>query len=145
MTKLVQQKPEAKDCFLACMAMACGLTYEDVADRFGEGLTKQVQERGLYGRENIATAFASLDIADEVDYQLLYCGKGMDLPPSSQFVREMLWQRKAIIQVKSKNVPNGMHMVYWDGKQLFDPSLKIVYSTWMEVEPVYLWLFREGL
>ncbi len=73
------------------------------------------------------------------NYKVLYLSLDWG---SVGFTKNMLWGRRACIQVKSKNCQDEFHIVYWDGQELFDPSNKLTY-TWEEVEPIYIWLFNE--
>jgi len=59
-------------------------------------------------------------------------------------LRSLLWGRRAIIQVPSLNLEGEMHVVYWDGSALFDPSTKLRYERWEDV-PLnnYITIFNE--
>ena len=57
----------------------------------------------------------------------------------------MLWGRRALVTVPSLNIPKGWHMVYFDGLNVFDPSLAKTYEHVTQLEPNELVLFREGV
>ena len=138
MTEMVKQRHE-KDCFLCCLAMALDLSLEALIARLGDELRERVITKGSYDKDVEAT-FAALDLAVDRDFKRLFI-----LPEygTTGFIRNLLWGRRACIQVRSKNYAGEMHIVYWDGAALFDPSNKRTYE-WSEVEPVYLWLFRDA-
>jgi hypothetical protein len=48
------------------------------------------------------------------------------------------------MQVASLNVANDYHMVYWDGRKLYDPTNRKAYE-WPNVNPVSIWLINETL
>jgi hypothetical protein len=58
------------------------------------------------------------------------------------FLRNILWGRRALVQVPSKNYPGEQHIIYWDGRELHDPS-NMRQWEWSQVEPIYLWIFDE--
>ena len=137
---MIKQQSE-KDCFMCCLAMALGLTHEQVTrgmDEFDAGLAARVLAKGCYDKD-VAATFAALGLRQDQDYLRIFI-----LPEyaSTGFIRNVLWGRRACIQVRSKNYAGEMHIVYWDGVALFDPSNKRTYE-WNEVEPIYLWLFNE--
>lgn len=57
---------------------------------------------------------------------------------------EMLWGRRAIVTVRSKNEEGSMHAVYWSGAALFDPSTRTKYESWGEVEVKEALIFNEA-
>jgi len=137
-TALVKQQSE-KDCFLCCLAMALALTHDAVLAKLGDELAARVIEKGCYDKD-VAATFAALDLVENRDFFRLFI---MPEYGTTGFIRNMLWGRRACIQVRSKNYTGEMHIVYWDGSALFDPSPKRTYE-WNEVEPIYLWLFRDS-
>ena len=57
--------------------------------------------------------------------------------------RRLSWKRRALITVPSLNIPEGWHMVYSDGRQLYDPSVGITYEAWDRLLPDEIILFDE--
>lgn len=129
-----------RDCFLCCLAMAIGIPYEEMASRLGDDFVRHVAANGLVGSKDLNTAFGGLGLVRDSHYVTLCI-----LPEyaSTGFLRNVLWGRRACIQVLSKNYKGEHHIVYWDGERLHDPSNKRTYE-WHEVEPVNLWLFSES-
>jgi hypothetical protein len=130
---------QRKDCFLCCAAMATGHNYEAAWEMMRPGMQKILKERGTSTSAECHEVLVSLGAVRERDYIVLYV-----LPEyaSTGFLRNTLWGRRAMVQVRSKNFAGEMHIVYWDGHNLHDPSNLRVYE-WHEVEPIYLWLFDE--
>ncbi len=60
----------------------------------------------------------------------------------NSFGAPLLWGRRALVQVKSKNYEGQSHMVFWNGRKVFDPSPLRTFE-WNEVEPQHVWLFNE--
>ena len=129
-----------KDCFLCCLAMTLGISYEEMERRLGREFVSHVAANGLVGSKDLATAFGGLGLVRELHYRVLYI-----LPEyiTTGFLRNILWGRRSCLQVRSKNYPGEHHIIYWDGEALHDPSNKKTYE-WQEVEPIYIWLFSEG-
>lgn len=133
-----------KDCFLTCIAMAAGIEYDLALYLFGDELVEKVKAKGTYG--NLVTeAFLRIGLVPDADYTVVnHCivaeGNLFRLPPHS--FRDLLWGRRACIQVKSKNYEGEYHIVFWDGRVLHDPSPLKTYE-WDEVEPIYAWIFDE--
>lgn len=128
-----------RDCFLCCLAMAIGVTYTEVNRRLGAHFIAHVCANGLVGSKDLDTAFGGLGLMPELHYKVLFI-----LPEyvATGFLRNVLWGRRACIQVRSKNYAGEHHIVYWDGEALHDPSNKNTYK-WLEVEPINIWLFSE--
>lgn len=117
-TKLVQQRPNAKDCFLACMAMAEGTQYDDLASRVMPDLLQKIQEHGAYDKD-LAELLGQCGWMKDYHYRVAWGFRG----PLAVFGKQWLYGRRALLQVNSINFPDESHIVYWDGEALFDPSL----------------------
>lgn len=137
----IKQRTEM-DCGICCVAMALGLPYERVIaaadEKFQETMAQHGIEDGM-----LHELLARLGLQLDRDY----CGRYLSMHYGSiAFTRNMLWGRRAIVEVKSKNIrygeDSGLHFVYWDGAALHDPSNKTTYE-WAEVEPIKMWLFSE--
>lgn len=61
-----------------------------------------------------------------------------------QYFRRYAWRRKALLTVPSLNIPNGWHMVYTDGSDIFDPSSLKTYTAWNQLMPDEIILFDES-
>lgn len=132
MTKLVKQKKDY-DCVLACVSMLTGRKYEDL---FSKELCDRVDE--------------TKGCTDELFYEVLnVAGFERNINMKSLFVQNvdpvilenLLWKRKAILQVDSLNYKDGQHCIYWDGEQILDPSKLQVYKWWQSIHPVYVYIF----
>lgn len=146
MTTLVQQRAK-NDCFLCCLIMAVGTSYEFAITLWGEEFVAKVSADGLYGRPDIDRAFGEMGMHRDVDFKS-FLGQASLEPAVHEFaaapghMKALLWGRRALVQVKSKNYEGQSHIVYWDGVELFDPSPLQTY-TWDEVQPEHIWLFDE--
>jgi len=137
MTKLIKQKTP-KDCWPTCLAMALNITHSEMKRKIGSTLWKQVCQLGTTF-EIEKKLMAKFDLAWEHDWWSLWPDNNH---VSTYFLRHVLWGRRAIISVKSKNNLDGMHAIYWNGKELFDPSPKKTYR-WEEVEACKFVFFNE--
>lgn len=106
---LIQQRTD-KDCGLACIAMYLGITYDDaviLCERATDFHWKPDMP------VNFATELMALRAAGH----------------SSAIVQEFDPDRPAIISILSINFPDLLHAVYWDGREVFDPSTLKVADT----------------
>lgn len=132
---MIEQRAK-NDCYFCCLAMAMEITYEELAARVGEDLVKRIQENGTYG-DTLESLYERSGLVRDRDYTTRY----LNLHDASlKFTKNMLWGRKALLQVRSKNYENGAHVVYWDGHALHDPSTLRKW-TWEEVEFTYITIF----
>lgn len=139
MTVLVPQRSPC-DCGVACLAMLTGRDYDDVVAVVGDAFDP---ERGL---ESEQTALNRLGfsctfqdgepVGDYIVHSKPFC-------ISSSYLRFMLWGRRALVTVPSLNYNGGAHMVYFDGRDVFDPSTLKRYERYKQLEPTSLVLFRE--
>ena len=124
MTKRINQKNPA-DCVVCCLAMYLGTTYKELLIRYPclvERITN-VRQGGVNLYEEQLMIFAAT-------------GKGMihmqihyDWDNTRQAeVMEMLAGKKAILSVRSLNVEDAAHAVFWDGNKVLDPSNKKRYT-----------------
>lgn len=133
---LVSQR-RTYDCVLACLAMATGKNYEDLwPQEFCDAVedAKGTSKNGLHDR---ALELAGLERGK--DYISVYCG---GFQPG--LLRQMLWGRRACIQVPSLNHEGAQHFVYWDGFQLHDPSNKQRYQWLDHITPEWVTLLRHN-
>lgn len=97
------------DCGICCLAMAFGVSYEQMRDRAGvvdsRGLSDETEERII---RSFGYGFRSF-------YKWWYEKNG------GNFWRE-LKNKRALISLPSLNLEGEYHLVYWDGKNLLDPS-----------------------
>lgn len=122
------------DCFLACLAMATNRPYEEMFDP--EFCAKIEKAKGTGGKD-MDEAIRLSGLTEE-DYKCIY---SEGLRTSGNF-KQILWGRKAIIQVPSLNIEEGMHCIFWTGSEILDPSNKQVYHWLSHVSPVYVWIFK---
>lgn len=143
MTVLVRQRTP-HDCVLCCIAMALGLAYEDALARLdgasagADTLGTRLATEGCHNQED-EIALRALGLRRERDFQRLVMSPHY---ATAGFLRNVLWGRRAILSVRSKNI-RGHHAIYWDGAALLDPSTFKTFE-WQEVEPIDLIIFRES-
>lgn len=141
MTTLIKQR-ESFDCGIACLAMALNLSWDDVMQSMPEQHVDELKRLGM-SDSMYKDLFAALGLVNDVDYTVRYYGHHWC---NYRFFKNMLWGRRAICQVRSKNYAEGFHFVYWNGHAVYDPSTKETYSTdeWPnEIEPGKVWMFNE--
>lgn len=141
MTQRINQQGE-QDCYLCCLCMALGISYEEMTSKLGAETVQRIQRTGTYN-EDIALVYRLLDLKKGIDYKTFYrhdikTGYGS----SAEFARDVLWGRRALVQVNSLNNEGGQHLIYWDGFELLDPSNKKTY-IWDIVQPLYITIFNE--
>lgn len=143
MTDIIKQRYDGdvqrKDCFLCCVAMAAWLSYEGIFIRLTDELQAIVRSRGPKGEDECDVIMQAGGFYREADYRTIFL-----LPEfaSTGFLKNMLWGRRALVQVRSLNYMDEQHLLFWDGAEVFDPSNARTWK-WRDVEPVYLWLFNE--
>lgn len=119
--------------------MALGLTYEQGAAKAGAAFMNVLESRGC-DRLLENALLKALGLKVEEDYvQRIFSAHWCSLG----FAKNMLWGRRAMVTVRSKNNRDGTHMVYWDGQTMFDPCTREVYGSWEEVEPMEAVIFNE--
>jgi len=158
LTDLIQQRYEGdkqrKDCFLCSAAMAAGVDYDTAWSRLEDDLRQALGPSGRgpqgdqcdrilkhLGFDRVMVPARRGPPTDEPgDFWVLFM-----LPEYAThgFLRNILWGRRALIQVPSKNYAGEHHIVYWDGRALFDPSNERMWA-WPEIHPIYIWLFDEA-
>ena len=131
---MIKQRYEY-DCVLACVAMATGRPYEEL---FDEEFCQKIEANKGCNHDEIDEAFGKAGWKRDEDFVSRYMGH-----IQSNEVRDLLWKRKAMIQVNSLNYEKGMHMIFWDGEEFKDPSNKQVYRWWSHVRPYYVIIFKE--
>lgn len=134
---LIKQR-HTKDCAIACLAMALGQSYDDFVAGIPAEIYEEVLREGTFNpvmhrmlREN--------NLVENEDYCHLFFGPAWG---TVKYTKNLLWGRRAIISVHSKNIKDGSHYVYFDGEEILDPSTKLTY-VWDEVEPKEFWIFKE--
>jgi hypothetical protein len=124
MTQIYKQRG-LYDCFLACLAMAVQRPPETI---FPAEIYAQIEsDQGCARHDSTETKalFALAGLAKDAGYWSCYIG-GVT---SKLNVLDLLEGRRAIVQVNSlNNAPPAQHYVYWDGRQLHDPSNKQIYQ-----------------
>ncbi len=143
MTELIIQR-EKMDCGICVFAMATGRAYEDVKSALGDAWSPEGGLRRLHDcLERLALgqwrATAGRGrVFDSPDIQVRY--RAFEVAP--KFFRDFAWGRRAIMCVPSLNLPGGLHMVWVDNEQVFDPSQGKTYD-WDALCPEEIILFRE--
>jgi hypothetical protein len=139
MTSLVQQR-SLVDCGVCCLAMAAGRRYDDVVAAIGDCFDPANGMRRTHTalkRLGFDPAWSDGQPGDVMVLHLDWC-------LSPQLFLRMAWGRRAILSVPSLNQPDTWHMVYSDGRELFDPSTRRTHARFADMEPRELVLFREG-
>lgn len=132
---------QRKDCFLCCAAMALGLTYDEAWRRAGDLQPVFLSDgKGPRDKQCDLLLLRLGGLERNVDYHVLFMMPEYATPG---FLRNILWGRRALAQVPSKNFAGEQHIVYWDGRGLHDPS-NLRCWFWDEVSPIYVWIFLEA-
>lgn len=124
------------DCLLAGIATFLQKPIEDI---FPEEFRQHVEEKkGTHG-DDVDKAFEMAGLTKNVDYWTV------SIPPWSvaYTIRDLLRGRRAFLQVRSLNNKDSFHLVYYDGKDLHDPSNKQQYRWLNQCFPEYVWVFNE--
>jgi hypothetical protein len=132
MTVLVRQRMDT-DCGPACLAMLTARTLDEVIEMIGDAWDP------VKGLRSEARALTRLGFAEGSFIHL-----HNDWCITSEFFRRFAWKRRALVCVPSKNMPGKWHLIYFDGKDVFDPSPKLTYARFEELQPVELVLFDEA-
>lgn len=140
---LVEQRTDT-DCGVCCLAMALRMPYEVVLGNMPKEHLETLSDpkKGM-STEMYADLFAALGLRIEEDYAVRSMGYQWG---TYKYTKNLLWGRRAICAVRSKNSPDCYHFVYWDGKTLYDPSTKEKYTQeeWeANMEPFKMYLFNE--
>lgn len=143
MTELIKQRTP-HDCAVACMAMLQGWTWECTNEVVGHLVEYEKHPRGMRHEQE---AIRLLGYESKYDNghavgDVIFTHRPYGIAP--EYYRDMAWGRRALLTVPSLNIPNGHHMVYYDGHQLYDPSTKLTYSSFTQLMPSEIIVFREG-
>ncbi len=139
MTHLVKQRTP-HDCAVACMAMLTGRTYDSVMAAIGDAFDPEkgmAREETALKRLGFDNSYASGEPAGN-----FVCLR-RDWCISTKFFRRLAWARRALMSVPSLNFEGGWHMVYFDGREVYDPSNMKTYSRFEQLEPDEMVLFSE--
>lgn len=138
MSALHQQKQQRDyDCALACIASFVERPYAEIWP--ADFLAVVDEAKGAYG-EKLTLAFESAGLVKNEHYKVIFLPDSWIAAPQ---IKSILFGRRAFMQVPSLNNENGQHMVYWNGRELFDPSNKQEYKFLSHCQPSHLWLFDE--
>ena len=113
MTELVPQR-DGRDCVVCCLAMALGLTYEEILDHLPPGCS-YFEETDVGLQTPHAHAILKRNC-----YGFKFIFPESD--PSDGTVMPKVGDEPALITIRSLNREGSTHMVYWDGEELYDPS-----------------------
>lgn len=108
------------DCMCACLAMLFNMTYEESAEYFPK---KALDWYGYHW---------------EWLYPLLR-HDGKDVITHTKGKRSVYdpdFSKPAIITVPSLNIKDGLHVIYWDGEKIKDPSTRKTYKTFPTEEQI---------
>lgn len=117
MTTLIKQRTNS-DCVLAAIAMAAGKDYDELWTT--DDVTKVVKDGGVSDEEPY---MERAGFKKGVTYKRV---SPWDI--NQAHLKNFLWGRRALLSIHSLNIPDGHHMVYWDGEEVFDPSPKDTYK-----------------
>ena len=122
------------------MAMLTGRDYEDVLATVGDAFEP---ERGMrYDQDALKRLGFAYTFQNGHPVGDVVCRHRGIL--SAEAFRGFAWGRRALLSVPSLNREGGWHMVYYDGRAVFDPSPLKSYRCFEELMPDELVLFREG-
>lgn len=133
---LVQQRSNY-DCALACLSMASGVNYEHLFEKeFCERIEKATTCTGL----DLEEAYSRAGFTKQ-NMKVVYVGYNQ----SPIIIRSLLWGRRALIQVPSLNYEGSEHFIFWNGKEILDPSTKQTYKFLQNIYPTYITIFEEAI
>jgi ABC-type bacteriocin/lantibiotic exporter with double-glycine peptidase domain len=133
--RIVKQKGDS-DCVLAVLSMAVNKPYSQM---FKPKFCEAVEAADGCTQDLLKKAFKLAGLVEGENMRSLYTHQ-LD----KHYIAALLWERRAMIQVTSLNYRKGEHFIYWDGKELFDPSNKQVYKFVENLRPTYLWLLKDN-
>ena len=134
-TKIVKQRADY-DCALAVLAMVSGRDYDEI---FDADFCARINERKVCTGDDLIEAYARAGFEKGKNLHDVYTGYGINFP----ILRQLIWGRRAMIQVPSLNYVGSEHMIYWNGKEVIDPSNKQTYKFLQSVFPTYVMIFDE--
>jgi len=139
MTTLVKQRTRM-DCAICCMAMLTGRDYDDVmaavGDAFDQVKGMRYDQKALK-RLGFRFSYENGQPAGDAVVRL----RGIMAP---EFFLCLAWGRRALISVPSLNTPDSFHMVFYDGRRVFDPAPKKTYRAFADLRPNEMVLFRKA-
>ncbi len=139
MTALIQQR-EKSDCGVATVAMLAGVSYEVALQALGKHYQPGVGTRYFDMALNRLGYFSEWrDGVPVGDYMNVHS----DILQPWYFKR-LAWGHKAMIIVPSLNIEGGHHILYYDGDNVWDPCLLKTYSSFAELQPSDMYIFRRG-
>jgi hypothetical protein len=128
----------ATDCGICSLAMLAGITYEEAIAIAGNDFDP------LQGMSFFSGSLKRLGLSSQYekgvavgDFVNLHRGI---LSPS--FFRQLAWGRKALVSLPSLNYPEKHHMIYYDGRDVFDPSPLKTYDKFSDLLPDELIVVR---
>lgn len=132
---LVKQKSNY-DCALACLAMVSGKNYDEI---FDSEFCERIEKATTCTDNDLVEAYRLAGFEKGKNMRSIYIGPTVN----AVIVRQLIWGRRALIQVPSLNYNNCEHFIYWNGYEIFDPSNKQTYKYLQNVFPTYVVLFDE--
>lgn len=135
-TRKVEQRLH-KDCFFCSVAMATGHSYEQLGRKCGFMLMARVAQDASTNDLH-KEVLKKAGLREFKNYRRVWCAPGYT---GLRVIREMLWGRCAIIQVKLSD--NTTHAIYWDGAKMHDPlpgdwytwdNIAVLENVWLLVD-----------
>lgn len=124
------------DCALAVLAMASGKQYEEI---FDAEFCARIEEKQTCTGDDLLEAYRRAGFVKGENLRTISTAHAMPHLPL-----QLIWGRRAMIQVPSLNYKGSEHFVYWDGKEILDPSNKQVYRYLQNIVPTYIIVFDEA-
>lgn len=121
---------------MAVLAMASGREYGDL---FDSEFCARIERATTCSGDNLDEACRRAGFVKGENMWVF----GPGIVRDYQLIRNLLRGRRAMIQVPSLNYEGAEHFIYWDGKQIRDPSNKQVYQFMQHVFPSYVIIFDE--
>lgn len=138
-TILISQRSPS-DCAFCCVAMALGISYEALEAKAGAAFMHLMNNGAGCDAAMERALFSAIGLVRDADFTERHFGLSWC---NYAHARGILWGRRAIITVRSLNIEDGFHAVFWNGAELFDPSPKKRYAQLTEFDPLSAILFRE--
>jgi ABC-type bacteriocin/lantibiotic exporter with double-glycine peptidase domain len=131
------------DCGIAALATVLEVTYEQVWDAQPAETQAKITAKGM-NDEIFDRCLVNLGfIKDKHWVRRVYAPYW----GSIRGIQNLMWGRRAMVTAWSKNEQESAHFIVFDGTDgdevVLDPSTRLTYDTWQEVEPKQMILFAE--
>lgn len=125
---VIQQRAD-DDCTICSIAMAIGLPYERVMEAAAQSV-------GGYRYQGKPGTMSPKGVLLDLGFDVVRVGVAAVQPAT---LKRLLWGRRAVLSVPSLNGFDGHHDVFWDGREIHDPTTKRAYTADMMGDHPPIW------